>query len=82
LISRLRESLHVELSAQRLFEKPTIAELAASIQADQPVATQKDQPELALTEEMLSMVEQLSDEEVAALLAQSDGSLKVRASNA
>ncbi len=81
LISRLRETLQVELSAQRLFEKPTIAELAASIQADAPVTTSKEEPGSALTEEMLKMIEELSDEEVAALLAQSDESLRVRASN-
>ena len=79
LISRLREALQVELSAQRLFEKPTIAELASSLQTEVAAASTDDAA--GISEEMLKMVEELSDEEVAALLAESDGAVKVRASN-
>lgn len=82
LISRMRDSFHVELSAQRLFERPTIMELAATIDSDIKAMRQAEVDEVARTEELLAMVEQLSDEEVAALLARQDASLNVEVSNA
>jgi acyl transferase domain-containing protein len=70
LISELRDAFQVELSAQRLFEAPTIAELAQSIEQEisqvQAQEVERDQQRL---EQMLNMVESLSDEEVAELLA-------------
>ena len=71
-ISRMREAFRVELSAQRLFEAPTIAELAVTIDADVR-ALRAAEEEAARSEEMLRMVEQLSEDEVAALLARRDG---------
>jgi acyl transferase domain-containing protein len=82
LISRMREAFHVELSAQRLFEAPTVAQLAATIEADIKAMRQAEEDEDSRTEEMLKMVEQLSEEEVAALLSKQDQSSKVTASNA
>jgi acyl transferase domain-containing protein len=73
LISRMRDSFHVELSAQRLFETPTIVQLAATIEAEMKALRQTQEEEDARTEEMLRMVEQLSEEEVAALLNSGDG---------
>jgi len=60
--------VHVELSAQRLFEAPTVAQLAATIERHQAMR-QARRTEDSRTEEMLKMVEQLSEEEVAALLS-------------
>jgi hypothetical protein len=67
LISQLREAFQVEIPAQRLFEAPTIAQLAASIEASLasqgPVETEDER--LA---RMLELVEGMSEEEVGALL--------------
>jgi NAD(P)-dependent dehydrogenase (short-subunit alcohol dehydrogenase family)/acyl carrier protein len=67
LISQLREAFQVEIPAQRLFEAPTIAQLAASIEASLasqgPVETEDER--LA---RMLALVEGMSEEEVGALL--------------
>ncbi len=82
LISRMREAFHVEISAQRLFEAPTVVQLAATIEADIKALRQAEADEDARTEEMLKMVEQLSEEEVAALLGEQDDSSKATASNA
>lgn len=83
LISRMRDAFHVELSAQRLFESPTIIELAATIEADIKALRQAEEDEDARIEEMLKMVEQLSKEEVAALLTkEEDDSSRAEVSNA
>jgi len=82
LISRLRDAFRVELSAQRLFERPTVAELAATIEADIKALRQAEEEEAVRTEELLKMVEQLTEEEVAAILAEQDDSLKENVSNA
>jgi NADP-dependent 3-hydroxy acid dehydrogenase YdfG/acyl carrier protein len=76
LISRLRESFQVELSAQRLFEAPTVVQLAVTIEADLQAIRLAEEEEAARSEELLKMVEQLSEEEVAALLAKQDKSAK------
>jgi acyl transferase domain-containing protein len=82
LISRMRDAFHVELSAQRLFEAPTIVQLAATIEADVKALRQAEEDEDARLEETLRMVEQLSEEEVAALLSKSDNTSKATAENA
>ena len=82
LISRMRDAFHVELSAQRLFEAPTIVQLAATIEADVKALRRAEEDEDARIEEMLKMVEQLSEEEVAALLSKQDETSKATAENA
>ena len=73
----MREAFHVELSAQRLFEAPTIAQLAETIAADVQALRLAEDAEARRSEEMLQMVEALSDEEVAALLARQGDSLNI-----
>jgi acyl transferase domain-containing protein/acyl carrier protein len=63
LISRIRETLRVEFGVHKIFEMPTVSELAASIEQSQARAEEED-----TTVEMLALVEQFSDKEVAALL--------------
>jgi acyl transferase domain-containing protein len=82
LISRLRDAFRVELSPQRLFERPTVAELAATIEADIKALRQAEEEEAVRAEELMKMVEQLTEEEVAAILAEKDDSLKENVSNA
>jgi acyl transferase domain-containing protein len=77
LISRMREAFQVELSAQRIFEAPTIAQLAATIQADIRAQQLADEEDARRSEEMLRMVEALSEDEVAALLAKQDEAPRV-----
>jgi acyl carrier protein len=77
LISRMREAFRVELSAQRIFEAPTIAQLAVTIEADMRAQQLADEEEARRSEEMLRMVESLSEEEVAALLAKQEDSSRV-----
>ncbi len=64
VISRLRRRLGIELPMRRLFEAPTVAELAERIERDLATAN-NDERALA---SMLSLVEQLSESEVNALL--------------
>jgi acyl transferase domain-containing protein/acyl carrier protein len=82
LISRMRDTFHVELSAQRLFEAPTITQLAATIEADIKALREAEAEEDARTEEILRMVEQLSEEEVTALLNTQNDSSKAAVRNA
>jgi len=71
ITARLREAFNIELPVQRLFEAPTVAQLADAIDRElsAPAAPPvTEEPSDRMTE-MLSLVEALSDEEVAALLA-------------
>ena len=65
LISRLRRAFEVDVSVSRVFEFPTIADLTESIARAR--ATLDDQE--AKTAAVLELVENLSDSEVQALLA-------------
>jgi acyl carrier protein len=67
LISRLREAFQVELPLRSLFEMPTVAELSVTI--TQRKAEQADNHTLA---RMLAELDQLSADEVKALLAADD----------
>jgi acyl transferase domain-containing protein len=75
LLARLREIFEMDLPVQRIFEAPTIAELAGSIDRDKEAmpATEHipadDGDSLA---EMLSLVEGLSEAELDALLSEAE----------
>jgi acyl transferase domain-containing protein/acyl carrier protein len=73
LISQLRDVFHVDLEPKRLFEAPTIAQLAERIESDvsaaRTVGDTRGQERLA---DILTMVENMSDEEVTRLLATAD----------
>ncbi|HEX22201.1 MAG TPA: KR domain-containing protein, partial [Chromatiales bacterium] len=69
IASRLHDHFHIKLAVQALFETPTVAELAQHIEQELG-ATGEDEAQL---EELLSRLEQLSDEEVQALLDKEEG---------
>jgi acyl transferase domain-containing protein/acyl carrier protein len=79
LISRLRQSFQIEFPVQKIFEVPTIGELAQSIETRR-TAMEKELE--ATTAQVLELVEKLSDSELRALLAEntaplpSEGTLK------
>jgi acyl transferase domain-containing protein/acyl carrier protein len=65
IISRVRETLHTEIALRSIFETPTIAGLVASIeQQQQDVASQLD-----TVNELVDLVEQLSEDELRTLIA-------------
>jgi acyl transferase domain-containing protein/acyl carrier protein len=63
LISRLREAFHVELTVRHLFDAPTIALLARNI-------TQTRDDAIDQIDQMLKLVEQLSENEIQELLSE------------
>lgn len=64
VISRLREAFHVELPLREIFEHPTIGELAQVISTLQMQQMKKEQREVR------ERIDLLSEEEVAAMLAE------------
>ncbi|HEY0734806.1 MAG TPA: amino acid adenylation domain-containing protein, partial [Herpetosiphonaceae bacterium] len=68
LISRLRHAFQVELPLRVLYESATVADLALTI-----VQRQAEQADSSELDEMLAELDQLSDEEVQALLASGEG---------
>jgi amino acid adenylation domain-containing protein len=68
LIVRIREAFEVDLPMTALFETPTVAEMSARI-----VDLKRRRPEAASLEEMLASLEELSDDEVRARLAEARG---------
>lgn len=68
LASRIRETLHVEIAIRDIFEQPTVAGLVAGIEQSRQAAA-ADMDQLA---EVVDLVEQLSEEELLALLAEQE----------
>jgi amino acid adenylation domain-containing protein len=64
LMSRLREAWQVELALGVLFENPTVAKLAVAVAQNRAADTDEDD-----ISELLSELEQLSDEDTATILA-------------
>ncbi|MBI1790827.1 MAG: SDR family oxidoreductase [Acidobacteria bacterium] len=69
LVFRLRAAFQIEVSPHRLFEAPTIAELAESIDRERK-APELDEKGMA---ELLELVEGLSESEVREMLARQEG---------
>jgi acyl transferase domain-containing protein len=74
LIAKIRESFQIELPPQRLFESPTVAQFSAGIDADvQAAQEQAAQAEETRITELLDLVEGLSEDQVAEMLANAHG---------
>lgn len=69
LISRLRATFQVDLSVHSLFDSPTVAEVAEIVSAQFELSGDQSDD----LDDLLAMVEQLSDEEVRLRLAQPKG---------
>jgi acyl carrier protein len=65
LISKLQQTLVIEVPLRQIFETPTIAEFAASISQNSDYMENEDQ---VAVNELLSQLEQLSDSEMEMLL--------------
>ncbi|MGH9693849.1 MAG: phosphopantetheine-binding protein, partial [Bryobacteraceae bacterium] len=65
LVSRLRDLFQAEITLTAIFDHPTLAQLAAHVQA----ITGSGDAQMERLAEMLDYVEQLSPEEVEALLS-------------
>jgi len=77
LISRLRETFEVDIPLRRLFEKPTIAELAQAISEKQLSGNQFAEEKIVKLSrsgkdmaQLLAELDQLSDEQARAMLAE------------
>src|SRR6185369_15771564 len=68
LVSRLRETFQAELNIRSIFESPTVAGIATTLEKNR----QEAGDEIGKLEDMLAMVEQLSSDEVERLLAQTE----------
>lgn len=66
IVARLRDAFQVEVPLRDLFDAPTIAELAEKVEQTRYVAER----EVEQIDEMLYLVEQLSEDEIEVLLAE------------
>ncbi len=64
-ISRLREAFQIEMTVQHLFDAQTVAAIAERVEQTR----QTDETELGRLDELLSFVEQLSEDQIRELLA-------------
>jgi phthiocerol/phenolphthiocerol synthesis type-I polyketide synthase E len=77
LLARLREIYEIDLPVQRVFEAPTAAQLAESIDRDRVGTGSPEKPQNQdQLHEMLSLVEGLSEAEVEALLIEAESASK------
>jgi amino acid adenylation domain-containing protein len=65
LVSKLQQTLVIEVPLRQIFETPTIAEFAAAISQNSDYMQNEDQ---AVVNELLSRLEQLSDSEIEMLM--------------
>jgi acyl transferase domain-containing protein/acyl carrier protein len=70
VVARLKDHFRMEIPVQKLFEAPTVAEMASWI--DKQRDTQPAEVDAGSLAEILSAVEKLSDEEVSRLLEKQD----------
>jgi len=69
IISRIREVLHTEIALRSIFEMPTVAGVVGSIQQHQ----QSMDAQMETIDEVIDLVEQLSEEELRLLIAEQEG---------
>jgi acyl transferase domain-containing protein/acyl carrier protein len=69
IISRVRETLHCEIALRSIFETPTIAGLVQGIEQQQ----QDVDSEFGTINELVDLVEQLSEDELKTLIAEQQG---------
>ena len=72
LLARLREIFELDLPVQQIFEAPTIAQLAESIDNRKKAAVSTSTIGDTKLDEMLKLVENLSDAELESLLKEAD----------
>jgi phthiocerol/phenolphthiocerol synthesis type-I polyketide synthase E len=78
LTARLRETFRVDVSAERVLAAPTVALLASEVDRATEAAGQAQ----ATIEQMLTRIEQMSDEQVRILLAEKEAAPEAPASEA
>jgi acyl transferase domain-containing protein/acyl carrier protein len=79
LLAQLRELFAIDIPVQRIFEAPTVAALAQSIDRDRAAApASAPAGNGGHLEEMLNLVESLSDEEVEALLNEAESIERIK----
>jgi acyl carrier protein len=72
LLARLREIFDLDIPVQRIFDTPTIAQLAESIQRDKKEL--QSSPTTGEVDEVLRLVESLSEDDIELLLKEVEAS--------